>query len=224
MCRKAAVAMQWPFLKMILMARQRSFTGNFSGVQGRFDVNLEVDNREFVDMLERLRYENIVKSSDIRKVFARVAKPVKTTVQQAARASMRKDPRKARKGVRVITLKGGKGVVVGLLNPRKAGNAMDVPSRPTGGKSGIRRQRKRSDRTNQVDGYRGVDRSFILRMHNQGTTARFAGTRDGNMRRANRGQLTAKRFFDRAEPGMKQASKSLAQELGKIIEKKANKS
>jgi hypothetical protein len=60
-------------------------------------------------------------------------------------------------------------------------------------------------------------------MHNQGTEIRFAGTRDGNMRRAKRGVLTAKRFFDRAEAGMKQASRSLAQELGKIIENRAKK-
>lgn len=203
------------------MARARSYTGNFGGVQGRFDVNLSVDNREFVDMCERLSYENVVKSSDIRKVFAKVAKPVKQTVQQGARATMKKDPRKAWKAVRVITLKGGKGVVVGLLNPRKAGNAMAVGSNSTGGRSGIRRKRKRSARTNQVDGYQGADRAFILRMHNQGTEIRFAGTRDGNMKRANRGVLTARRFFDRAEPAMKQASQSLATELGKIIEKRA---
>lgn len=205
------------------MARQRSYTGNFSGVEGRFDVNLEVDNRAFVEMLERLRYENLVKSSDIRKIFAKVAKPVKQSVQQGARSSMKRDPRKAWKGVRVITLKGGKGVVVGLLNPRKAGNDMAVGNNSTGGRSGIRRKRKRSARTNQVDGYRGADRSFIMRMHNQGTTARFAGTRDGNMRRANRGQLTAKRFFDRAASGMQRASQQLSVELGKIIEQKTKK-
>lgn len=213
--------MQQPFPFFIGMARQRSYTGNFSGVQGRFDVNLEVDNREFIEMLERLKYTNLVKSSDIRKVFARVAKPVKLTIQQAARSSMRKDPRKAWKGVRVITLKGGLGVVVGLLNPRNVGKAMAVPPKPTGGRSGIRRKRTRSARTNQLDGYLGADRSFILRMHNQGTTARFAGTRDGKIKRAYRGQLTAKRFFDRAESGMKQASKSLVVELEKIIEKKS---
>lgn len=203
------------------MARQRSFTGDFGGVRGRFDVNLEVDNREFVEMVERLQYDNLVKASDIRKVFAKVVKPVKTTVQQGFRAAVKSDPRKAWKGVRIITLKGGKGVVVGLLSPRKAGKPIAVGSNSTGGKSGIRRKRKRSKRTNQVDGYQGADRSFILRMHNQGTEPRFAGTRDGNMRRANRGKLTAKRFFDRAEAGMKTASQSLAAELGKIIEKKA---
>lgn len=205
------------------MARKRSYTGNFSGVEGRFDVNLEVDNRAFVDMLERLRYENLVKSSDIRRVFAKVAKPVKLSVQQGFRSSVKSDPRKAWKGVRIITLKGGKGVVVGLLNPRKAGNAMAVGSRSTGGRSGIRRHRKRSARTNQVDGYQGADRSFILRMQNQGTEIRFAGTRDGNMKRAKRGLLPGKPFFNRAEAGMKQASQSLAQELGKIIENRAKR-
>lgn len=204
------------------MAKQRSFTGNFSGVQGTGDVNLQVDNREFVAMLERLQYQNLVKSSDIRKVFAKVAKPVKKTVQQGARASMRTDRRKASKAVRVITLKGGKGVVVGLLNPRKAGNAMSVPQKATGGKSGIRRHRKRSARTNQVDGYRGADRAWLLRIVNQGTVngPREAGTRGTLKKTANRGELTAKRFFDRAEAGMKQASQSLAEELGKIIEKR----
>jgi hypothetical protein len=208
------------------MARQRSYTGNFSGVQGTGDVNLQVDNRDFVEMLDRLRYENLVKSSDVRKVFAKVARPVKQSVQQGARSSMKKDPRKAWKGVRVITLKGGKGVVVGLLNPRKAGNAMAVGSNSTGGKSGIRRKRKRSARTNQVDGYQGADRSFILRIVNQGTKngPRDAGTRGTLKKTANRGEITAKRFFDRAASGMQRASQQLSVELGKIIEQKSKKS
>ena len=210
-------------MKRVAGSGRRSFTGNFGGVQGRFDVDLSVDNREFVEMCERLRYEQLVKASDIRRVFAKVAKPVKQSVQQGFRASVKGDPRKAWKGVRVITLKDGKGVIVGLLNPRKAGNAMAVGSRSTGGRSGIRRNRKRSARTNQVDGYQGADRSFILRMHNQGTEIRFAGTRDGNMKRAKRGVLAPKKFFNRAEAGMRQASKSLAQELGKIIENRARK-
>lgn len=208
------------------MARQRSYTGNFSGVEGRFDVNLEVDNRAFLEMLERVKYQNLVKSSDIRKVFARVAKPVKQTVQQAARASMKKDPRKAWKGVRVITLKNGQGVVVGLLNPRKAGNAMAVGSNSTGGRSGIRRKRKRSARTNQVDGYQGADRSFILRIINQGIKKppRMAGKRGTLKKEADRGEITAKRFFDRAASGMQRASQQLSVELGKIIEQKSKKS
>ena len=208
------------------MARQRSYTGNFSGVQGTGDVNLQVDNRDFVEMLDRLRYENFVKSSDVRKVFAKVAKPVKQSVQQGVRSSMKKDPRKAWKGVRVITLKGGKGVVVGLLNPRKAGNAMAVGSNSTGGKSGIRRHRKRSARTNQVDGYQGADRSFILRIVNQGIKKlpRMAGKRGTLKKEADRGEITAKRFFDRAASGMQRASQQLSVELGKIIEQKSKKS
>ena len=204
------------------MARQRSYTGNFSGVQGRFDVDLQVDNTQFVEMLERLKYDEMVRTSDIRKVFAKVAKPVKKTVQQGARAAMKSDPRKAWKGVRVITLKGGKGVVVGLLNPRKAGKASGY-SKTKGGRSGIIRNRTQSKRTIAMEGYQGADRSFILRMLNQGTDTRMAGTRGTLKKPANRGILTARRFFDRAEPAMKKASESLATELGKIIEKRAKR-
>lgn len=208
------------------MAKQRSFTGNFGGVQGRFDVNLSVDNREFIEMCERLQYEQLVKASDIRRVFAKVAKPVKASVQQGFRSSVKSDRRKAWKGVRVITLKGGKGVIVGLLNPRKAGNAMAMPPKPNGGTSGIRRHRKRSDRTNQVDGYQGADRAWLLRIVNQGTGKngpRMAGTRGTLKKEAYRGEITAQRFFDRAEAGMKQASQQLSKELEKIIEQKVKK-
>jgi hypothetical protein len=181
-----------------------------------------VDNTQFVEMLERLKYDEMVRTSDIRKVFAKVAKPVKKTVQQGARAAMKSDIRKAWKGVRVITLKGGKGVVVGLLNPRKAGKASSY-SRTKGGRSGIIRNRDRSKRTIAMEGYQGADRSFILRMLNQGTDTRMAGTRGTLKKPANRGILTARRFFDRAEPAMKKASESLATELGKIIEKRAKR-
>lgn len=204
------------------MARQRSTTGDFSGVQGRGDINLEVDNRAFIEMLDRLRYENLVRTSDIRKVFAKVAKPVKKDVQQGYLGAVKSDRRKAVKGVRVITLKKGQGVVVGLLNPRKASGAMAVPERPKGGRSGIRRNRSRSKRTNQVDGYQGADRSFLLRIVNQGTKngPRKAGTRGTLRKTANRGELTGKPFFQRAESGMRRASQALGTELGKIIEKK----
>lgn len=203
------------------MARyKRTVTGDFRGVSGNMDIDLSVDNREFVEMLERLQYEEMVKTSDIRKVFAKVAKPVKTSVQRGARSAMKSDPRKAWKGVRVITLKKGKGVVVGLLDPKKAGTMM-ITRNAKGGKSGIIRRRPRSKRTNAVDGYQGADRSFILRMHNQGTVDREAGTRGTLKKTARRGSLRAKGFFARAEGGMKQASQSLAQELGKIIEKRA---
>jgi hypothetical protein len=64
------VVMQRPFFNVCLMgvmkrlagSSRRSLTGNFGGVQGRFDVNLSVDNREFVEMCDRLRYEQLVKT------------------------------------------------------------------------------------------------------------------------------------------------------------------
>ena len=78
-------------MKRMAGSGRRSFTGNFGGVQGRFDVNLSVDNREFVAMCDRLKYSNLVKDADIHKAFAKVAKPVQQTVRQGARSSMRTD-------------------------------------------------------------------------------------------------------------------------------------
>ena len=189
---------------------------------------MSIDNTEFVEMCERLRYEGLVRSADIRKVFARVAKPVKVDVQKTFRSLVKSDPRKTWMGVRIITLKKGKGVVVGLLNPRKAsGRKYTDRYYIRGGKSGIIRNRDVSRKTIANREYFGSDRSFILRMLNQGTKKRIANVYDNDLTsrsEANRGALTALRFFDRAEAGMQRASQSLAQELGKIIERKSKKS
>jgi hypothetical protein len=71
-----------------------------------------------------------------------------------------------------------------------------------------------------VEGYFGKDRAWILRIINQGTVngPRVAGKRGTLKKEANRGELTAKKFFNAAEPAMKQAERQLATELGKIIE------
>ena len=72
-----------------------------------------------------------------------------------------------------------------------------------------------------VEGYEGKDRAWILRIVNQGTIGRFAGTRKpSNLRyTAYRGVITAKKFFGSVSaPAMKQAEKNLAIELGKIID------
>jgi hypothetical protein len=61
---------------------------------------------------------------------------------------------------------------------------------------------------------------------NQGTKngPRDAGTRGTLKKTANRGEITAKRLFDRAASGMQRASQQLSVELGKIIEQKSKKS
>lgn len=189
--------------------------------QGAFDVDFSIENKEVLLMLDRLVYSKMVETNDIRKVFRKVMAPVRKVVQNAAKGAIPNDPREAWKGVRVITLKKGAGAVVGLLNPYGGIKSSGIYRKPRGGRSGIIRHRAKSDRTKQVEGYFGKDRAWILRIINQGTVngPRMAGTRGTLKKEANRGELTAKKFFNAAEPAMKQAEKNLAVELGKIIDK-----
>lgn len=186
----------------------------------QFDIDFSVENKEVLLMLDRLVYSKMVKAKDIRAVFRKVMSPVRKTVINAAKQAIPNDPRKAWQGVRVIIDKKGEGAVIGLLNPRKAGTPTSY-EKPRGGRSGIIRNRKKSKRTREVEGYRGKDRAWILRIVNQGTTGRFAGSRKpSNLRfEAYRGVISPKKFFKSADVAMKQAEKNLAVELGKIIDK-----
>ena len=190
--------------------------------RGAFDVDMSVDNRELVLMLDRLVYQELVKANDIRKAFRKVMTPVRKTAQAAAKSAIPNDPRNAWQGVRVITLKKGAGAVVGLLNPYSV-TSMRLYSKPKGGKSGIPRKREISKHTKQTESYFGKDRAFILRFINQGTDARFTGTRGTLKKKAYRGNLTGKKFFRSTEPAMKIAEQNLAKELGTIIEKASKK-
>ena len=187
--------------------------------RGSLDVNFSVDNKEVLLALDRLVYSKMVKAKDIRSVFRKIMSPVRTVVVNAAKQAIPFDPRKSWKGVRVIIDKKGEGAVVGLLDPRKAGTPSSY-QKPRGGKSGIIRNRKKSKRTKDVEGYAGKDRAWILRIVNQGTIGRFAGTRKpSNLRyTAYRGVIKPKNFFNAAKPAMKQAEAALGKELGKIID------
>lgn len=194
----------------------------YRGYKGSFDVDFSVNNRELVKTLENLVYEKLIKTNDIRKAFRKVMTPVRKAVQSSAKSAIPNDPRKASQGVRLIILKKGAGAVVGLLDPFKV-TSFRLYKKPKGGKSGITRKRAISDRTRQVEAYYGKDRAFILRFLNQGTDARFAGTRGTLKRKAYRGSIVGKKFFGVAEPAMKQAEQNLAKELGIIIEKTSKK-
>lgn len=77
----------------------------------------------------------------------------------------------------------------------------------------------RSKRTNQVDSYYGSDRGFILRFLNAGTDTRYAGTRDGNMKHAFRGRLTATDWFGTAsQKELEEASGMFADLVERAIE------
>lgn len=180
---------------------------------------VELDATGSFGMLKRLRYDEIIERKQIRKEVREVLRPVQKTVQNAARGALRSDPRKAYLGVK-LSVYGRRAVGgnVSLLNQRSTGR-MTKYSKPKGGVSGITRNRKRSKRTQDIEGYHGRDRAFILRFLNQGTTKRtaFTRTKSKNNKTANRGTIAAMNFFSVADGAMKQAAETLGKRVERLI-------
>lgn len=180
---------------------------------------VELDATGSFGMLKRLRYDEIIERKQIRKEVREALKPVQKTVQNAAKGALRSDPRKAYLGVK-LSVYGRKAVGgnVSLLNQRSTGRITKY-SKPKGGVSGITRNRKRSKRTQDIEGYHGRDRAFILRFLNQGTTKRtaFTRTKSKNNKTANRGTIAAMNFFSVADGAMKQAAETLGKRVERLI-------
>lgn len=181
---------------------------------------IETDARGALGMLKRLSYTEILKKKDIKKYLRQSLNQARKEVRADARSVLSRDPRKAYQGIKVLIYK-EKNVIGGnisLFDQKKTGKAsIYVPVR--GGRSGILRNRKRSERTIQVDSYYGRDRAFILRMHNQGTKPRvaFTRTRSKNGKTANRGSLRSLNFFASADGAVKRAAETLSQKLERAI-------
>lgn len=105
------------------------------------------------------------------------------------------DPRGARQAVKTSVYKKVLGANVNILNGRKAHgtNSYEPPRTLRPGQRGGNRV-PRGRRTQQVMSYAGIDRGFILRFVNSGTTDRTAGTRGGRLT-GNRGAISARNFF-----------------------------
>lgn len=185
---------------------------------------IETDATGALGMLRRLRYDEVIEKKQIRKEIRNALQTVKKTVQQAAKGAMRSDPRKAYLGVKTaVYKKKAVGGNVSLLNQRSTGKVSNY-ARPKGGVSGIIRNRPKSRRTEQVEGYQGRDRAFILRFINQGTVIRsaFTRTKSKNGKTANRGALSGKGFFSVSDTAMSQAADTLGKRIEKLIVEEAN--
>lgn len=113
------------------------------------------------DMLDRLLI-NADMEKKIRGYIKKVLKETQGEVSSYAGTILPNDPRNARKAVRHMVYKSLLGGNVSILQRRKAGNRGMVPSSNRG----------RSERTEKMLGYQGVDRGFILRFLNAGTDTR----------------------------------------------------
>ena len=81
----------------------------------------------------------------------------------------------------------------------------------------------RSRRTYEVMHYGPLDRQWILRIVNSGTSNRVAGTRNGRVH-GNRGSIAARNFFGRAgTPALMKAADNLAAMIDTELENILNK-
>lgn len=181
-------------------------------------IRMTLDADDLTKMLDRMISEKALKKKDVRKVVRQEISKVRKDVMNSAKSSMGSDPRRAYMGVKTVVYKKINGGNVSLFNPKKAGG-MRLYEQPKGGRSGIRRRRKISDRTIQINSYRGKDRAFILRFINEGTEKRTAYTknRSKNNKTANRGEIRGKGFFSVATGSMQEASKRISLRVADLI-------
>lgn len=159
-------------------------------------INLDFDNAAIVrqkQVLEAMLVSNPDTAKAVRKLITQEIGKARAAISQSARGSLRTDPRDAYKAVRRSVYKSILGGQVNILNPKGGASSSGSPYRPqrkldTNPHQRGGNRRKRSARTDQVDGYTGKDRGFILRFVNSGTTTRQ--TRYGN-----RGSIAARNFM-----------------------------
>lgn len=182
-------------------------------------AQIELDNEVIVrqrQALEAALTSNPDTEKVLRKVIAAELQKARKALSQAAKGNMKSDPREAYKAVRRSVYKRVLGGNLNILNPRRAGagkawppeRKLDQNPNQRGGN-----RRKRSARTEQIDGYWGADRGFILRFVNSGTDDRL--TRYGN-----RGRITPRNWFGSASQN---EMESAAGRLGQIIDNELEK-
>ena len=179
---------------------------------------------EIKGLEERIKQlgEASMKNPEMRKrineVIRTALREVRKKLQNEAKSGldMQSDPRKAYKAVRMAVYRKIFGGQVNILQSRKAGagHFYAPPHKGTSdpkGRGGNRRPR--SQRTIDLMSYQGVDRGFILRFLNQGTTTRnithltevkradgtskFRFTSNGG-KYGNRGSIAARNWFGNA--------------------------
>ena len=179
-------------------------------------INLEFDKTVLIrqkQALEAMLVSNPDTAKAVRKLITQEIAKARAAISQSARGSLRTDPRDAYKAVRRSVYKSILGGQVNILNPKGGASSSGSPYRPqrkldTNPHQRGGNRRKRSARTDQVDGYVGKDRGFILRFVNSGTTTRQ--TRYGN-----RGSIAARNFM--ASAGQRELE-AAAERLGALID------
>ena len=181
-------------------------------------INLEFDNAVVMRQkaaLESMLVSNPDTAANIRKLITQEIAKARVAISQSAKGAMASDPRQAYKAVRRSVYKSILGGQVNIFNPRGGASSsgssfakarkLDSHPHQRGGN-----RRKRSARTDQVDGYVGKDRGFILRFVNSGIS------KPRQTRYGNRGVIPARNWL--ATSGQKDLE-AAAERLSALIDK-----
>lgn len=169
--------------------------------------------------LDKLMMSNPNMEKKVQKLIRKVLMEVRRQMGNAAKASMKSDPRHAYKAVKTAVYRQILGGSVSILNKRKPAtkfSAYEPPRKLRAGQRGGNRV-PRSERTNDVMKYAGSDRAFVLRFINEGTRSRTAGTRGGGLS-GNRGSIRQRNFFgNRSHTEMENAAENLTKLIDELI-------
>ena len=181
-------------------------------------INFDFDNAVVMRQkaaLESMLVSNPDTAANIRKLITQEIAKARAAISQSAKGAMTSDPRQAYKAVRRSVYKSILGGQVNIFNPRGGASSsgssfakarkLDNHPHQRGGN-----RRKRSARTDQVDGYVRKDRGFILRFVNSGIS------KPRQTRYGNRGVIPARNWL--ATSGQKDLE-AAAERLSALIDK-----
>ncbi len=172
----------------------------------------------------------------VQNVIRQVLKEARKSTSESISGKLPDDPRQAYKAVRSSVYRRILGGQINILQKRKAGSPTKY-QKPRKGLPKIGGNRwGRSLRTQQLEGYAGPDRGFVLRFLNAGTGDRMIMSytdKDGNRNSlrsgstanikhrgigGNRGSISARGFFaSSSHTAMQRAAESMQELIDRII-------
>lgn len=164
-------------------------------------IGIDVNDTIVVDQMKALE---AALSTDpkmekaLRKHIRMAIDQAREEVVKAARGAMDSDPRGTANAVHRSVYKKVLGANINIYNSRKAGGMTTYePERKLrpGQRGGNRVPR--SERTKAIMSYGATRRGFILRLLNEGTKPRMAGTKGGRLS-GNRGSIEGRHWFKKA--------------------------
>jgi hypothetical protein len=190
-------------------------------------IGFEFDNTVVLEqqkVLEAALSTNPKTQKALQGLIRKAISQARAEVVRSVSASIANDPRHAARAVRTAVYKKILGANINIYNSRKAhgSTSYEAPRKLRPHQRGGNRV-PRGGRTQQIMSYDALDRGFILRFLNSGTTDRQAGTRGGRLS-GNRGRIAPRNFFRGAgEQALVRATDNLANLIDTELEAILNK-